>query len=306
MLIPLKWEALDADALPPPSSDKSSRELFRWPTPPFACYPDSAPQTESLPCEIAGLNGSTTTGRLTFFVPDEAVAHVQVPPARTTLPLRFDQFRSLTLTQALKPSDVSAADPHADMLGHRARTAYRITLAGGGEMCGETVGQVESPYGLFLFPPLDDAGGVQRMFVPQLAFTAAEFGPRIGEVLVAERAATPEQVEEAAQVQQQLRSQKLGDILLARQVVTPEQLIAALDQQATMPLVRIGDALQQLGLITEAQLKEALAQQASDRSVPLGEVLVRMGVVSREHLQVALARKMGYPLVDIDAFPVEA
>ena len=47
-------------------------------------------------------------------------------------------------------------------------------------------------------------------------------------------------------------------------------------------------------------------QQQHDRSVPLGEVLVRMGVVSREDLQTALARKMGYPLVDVDAFPVEA
>ena len=40
--------------------------------------------------------------------------------------------------------------------------------------------------------------------------------------------------------------------------------------------------------------------------MPLGELLVRMGVVSRDDLQVALARKMGYPLVDLDAFPVEA
>jgi type II secretory ATPase GspE/PulE/Tfp pilus assembly ATPase PilB-like protein len=305
MLIPQQWEALDIDAVSA-TSDKSSRELFRWPTPPFACYPDSVAQTDSLPCEIAGLNGSTTTGRLTFFVPEESVAHVQVPPARTTLPLRFDQFRSITLTHLLKPSDVSAADPHADMLGHRARSSYRVALAGGGEIGGETVGHVESPHGLFLFPPANDAGGVRPMFIPKSAFSSAEFGPRIGEVLVEHHAATPEQVEEAAQVQQQLRNQKLGDILLARQVVTPEQLFAALDQQATMPLVRIGDALLSLGLITDAQLKEALEQQRNDRSVPLGEVLVRMGVVSREHLQVALARKMGYPLVDIDAFPVEA
>ena len=46
-------------------------------------------------------------------------------------------------------------------------------------------------------------------------------------------------------------------------------------------------------------------QQQLDRSVPLGEILVRMGVVSRDELQTALARKMGYPLVDLEAFPVE-
>ena len=48
------------------------------------------------------------------------------------------------------------------------------------------------------------------------------------------------------------------------------------------------------------------SQQQLDRSVPLGELLVRMGIVSREDLQTALARKMGYPLVDLDAFPAEA
>ena len=46
-------------------------------------------------------------------------------------------------------------------------------------------------------------------------------------------------------------------------------------------------------------------QQQIDRSVPLGEVLVRMSVVSRDDLQIALARKMGYPLVNLDAFPAE-
>ena len=71
-------------------------------------------------------------------------------------------------------------------------------------------------------------------------------------------------------------------------------------------MVRIGEALTSLGLVSESQLNDALTQQRNDRSVPLGELLVRMGVVSRTDLQVALARKMGYPLVDIDAFPVEA
>ena len=102
---------------------------FCWPTPPYACYPGPVPQTDPLPCEIAGLNGGQTKGRLTFFVPDEAVAHVQVPPARTTLPLRFDQFRWLTLTTVLAPAQVNDADPHAQMLSHRAVHDYRITLA---------------------------------------------------------------------------------------------------------------------------------------------------------------------------------
>jgi type II secretory ATPase GspE/PulE/Tfp pilus assembly ATPase PilB-like protein len=106
--------------------------------------------------------------------------------------------------------------------------------------------------------------------------------------------------------QQSMRSRKLGDILLTQQVVSAPQLLAAIEQQARMPMVRIGEALLALGFVTDGQLKLALEQQKQDRSVPLGELLVREGIVSREDLQTALARKMGYPLVDVAAFPVSA
>jgi len=71
-------------------------------------------------------------------------------------------------------------------------------------------------------------------------------------------------------------------------------------------MVRIGEALLALGYITAVQLEEALEQQRRDRSVPLGELLVARGDVSRGDLQTALARKMGYPLVDVARFPIEA
>jgi hypothetical protein len=82
-------------------------------------------------------------------------------------------------------------------------------------------------------------------------------------------------------------------------------LLAAIDRQARMPVVRIGEALVALKMISEDQLTAALEMQKADRSTPLGELLVRSGHVTREHLQLALARKMGYPVVDATAFPVE-
>jgi type II secretory ATPase GspE/PulE/Tfp pilus assembly ATPase PilB-like protein len=294
------------------STEKLGRDPFCWPTPPYASYPVATPQTDPLPCEIVGLNDKRTSGRLTFFVPDEGVAHVQLPPARTTVPLRFDQFRSLALTTPLRPLALSAGDPHAGLLGHRAHSTYQITLAGGTELEGETVGHVENGFGLFLFVPCHevaseaDDGSVTRTFVPRAAYTHFEVGTRIGELLVEQNSATPQQIEEAVDAQQALRNAKLGDILVTRQSVTPEQLLEAIERQAHMPLVRIGEALLSLGMINDAQLQAALTQQRTDRSVPLGELLVRMGVVSTEDLQVALSRKMGYPLVDIDTFPAEA
>ena len=281
-------------------------DLFCWPHPPFAAYPAALPQSHPLACEIVGLNDSRTTGRLIFMVPDEGIAHVQVPPSRTTVPLRFAQFKSLTLLPAVRPQAHAESDPHAGLLSRRPTTEYRVRMAGGAEQQGQTIGHVETDYGLFLFPPTDEHGAVRRLFIPRGAYETCEIGPRICQVLIEQNAATPQQVQQAAEEQQALRSRKLGDILVTRQVVTAEQLLAALANQASMPMVRIGAALTTLGLITDAQLEEALAQQKRERGIPLGELLVRMGLVSREDLQTALARKMGYPLVDVGSFPVEA
>ena len=298
---------LPADVPALGSAGKTRNAAFRWPTPPFAAYPDAMEQSQAQGCEFVGTNGKAMAGRLIFFVPDDQVAHVQVPPARTTMPLRFNQFRSLRVMEPLKPISTALLthEKHAQMLEQRPSSSYRVMLPDGAVMEGSTVGHVENAHGLFLFPPVDDKGAVQRLFVPRGGYSAYEIGARIGELLVEQNAATPQQVEQAADIQKQMRDQKLGDILLLRQVVTPEQLLAAIEKQARMPMVRIGEALTSLGLVTDEQLKDALSQQQQDRSVPLGELLVKMGIVSREDLQTALARKMGYPLVSLDAFPFE-
>ncbi|HEY1091348.1 MAG TPA: ATPase, T2SS/T4P/T4SS family, partial [Burkholderiaceae bacterium] len=103
-----------------------------------------------------------------------------------------------------------------------------------------------------------------------------------------------------------MRARRVGEILVANHVVTAEQLINAVEHQAKMPMVRIGEALLALKLVSPEQLNDALAQQRQDRTVPLGELLVRKRVVTRQALQSALARKMGYPFVDVEQFPVEA
>ena len=311
MLSPLHWSGAErpdgsaaAAVAGPPAS-------FCWPSPPFAVYPRPQPQTEALACTITGLNDKLMQGQLTALMPEQSAALVQLPPSRSSLPLRFDQFRSLCLTAPLTSSPLDNDDPEALLLAPGAATSFRLTWKQGGELVGSTLGHVETPFGLFLFPPVDGTPykgphAVTRMFVPAAAFSRFELGPRIGEVLVEQRAATPQQVEQAVAQQAQLRSQKVGDILVTRNIVTPEQLMLALDQQARMPMVRIGEALLSLGLISDTELKDALAQQQHDRGVPLGEILVRNGVVSRPDLQVAMARKMGYPLVDVDAFPVDS
>ena len=270
-----------------------SNRSFLWPSPPNAGYFPAVPQTEPLACEILGLNDKRVAGRMTFFVPEEGVAHVQLPQTRTTLPLRFDQFRALTITTPIEPMLPPPIDPRTGAARQPGRARYRVFLKNDTELQGETVGHVETAFGLFLFPPVDDDGRVLRQFVPSVGFHRVEFLSPTSDTPGAGSAGPAPEAEPE-------------ESFLSRVVIAPAQLLAALAHQAQMPLVRIGEALTSLGMITSQQLSDALAQQRLDRRTPLGELLVRAGAVTRAELQVALARKMGYPLVDLDVFPAEA
>jgi type II secretory ATPase GspE/PulE/Tfp pilus assembly ATPase PilB-like protein len=281
-------------------------QTWHWPSPPGAGWP-TAQDVRGLPCAIEGLTSAALPATLLELDLDAGQVRLRVVMTGSEIALRFAQLRRIVLDAplaALPP--LEGGDPHARMLARAPAQDFRFALAGGGSLAGRSHGHVEVAQGVFLFAPLDGAGTVQRQFVPRSAFTGFEIGPRIGDLLIEQRAATPEQVQQALDEQAELRQRKLGDLLIAQHIVEPAQLLAAIDQQARMPVVRIGEALIALGLITEEQLKQALAQQKKDRSTPLGELLVKNGHVSRTDLQLALARKMGYPVVDAAAFPVEA
>jgi type II secretory ATPase GspE/PulE/Tfp pilus assembly ATPase PilB-like protein len=258
---------------------------------------------------VEAINRRIVRGSLISISFDEGTASVQFSTAKAPVPLRFSQFLSLTLTEPLAPSRPllrpSSREASA-LLEKRARTPYRLLLKGGSAMTGKTVGQVEHPAGLFLFPPVDDGDRVLRMFLPKEAVLRHEIGTPIGKVLVEQHAASEEQVEQIAALQGQLRTQKLGEMLVKRQIVGPDELRKALEMQARMPVMRLGEALIALGLIRSEQLQSVLEIQKTDRSAPLGELLVRQNMISREDLRSALARKMGYPIVDVAQFPVEA
>lgn len=282
---------------------------LHWPTPPYAPYqPD--PQADSTPqgCEVEGVNGLTRNCELLQLSPKEGHATVQIPPSNFPLTLRFSMFRRLRLHTPLVPhdsDDTGQTAPLQELLAHRPQIAYRLTWSDGQTENGQTVGHLETEHGLFLFEPLDKDGQVRRCFIPRAQYQSVSLGDSIGQVLVQERAISAEQIERAAQEQENLRNRKLGDYLVTKEIVKPEQLLLALEQQARMPMVRIGEALTALGLISEGQLQQALQHQKQERSVPLGELLVKSGLLTRQKLQIALVRKMGYPVVDLEHFAID-
>ena len=310
---PLRWPhgATTPGAPVTASSGTTLGNSFVWPMPPYAAYPQALPQTAPEPCEILGLNNSRSTGHVILMAPAERVAQINVPPARNAMALKFSQFRALKLLRPIIVSPRSAENMAVGdgllSIDQRPRSEFKLMFVGGGELGGITIGHQQDELGLFLFPPLSDTDdSVRRVFVPREVLEHYEIGERIGDMLVKDQLATAEQIAECATEQQDLRAKRVGDILVESQVVTAEQLMLAIAQQAKMPMVRIGEALLALDLITPTQLDQALIQQREDRSVPLGELLVRKGVVTRHALQSALARKMGYPLVDVGTFAVEA
>ena len=293
------------DKAGPTVVDRITNATFAWPTPPYAAYPSPEPQAEPEPCEIEGLNGKILHARLTLFDPGQGLAQVQVPPARTTMPLRLSQFRRLTLTHPLMPLPHAHVGASGELLAYHPSIEFRVVLNDGPPLVGHTIGHIENDWGLFLFPPAGDDGAVQRLFCPRSAFQKVDFGPPLGQQLLADDTASPAQIAAALAEQDAMRAQRVGDVLMKNKVVSPEQMAAALDAQSRMPMVRIGEALIALGYIDQGQLENALNQQRTEKSVPLGELLVRGGHVQRHELRTALARKMGYPVVDVEAFPVE-
>ena len=288
------------ELLPPQSGG------FAWPTPDLAGYP--APRVPPAPplCQVEGLNGHQIDGALVLFDPVRGLLQLRMNTPRRPLPLRMDQFRRLSLVEPLEAFALVTGPGGHDLAEEHPQVPFEVEFNGAPTWHGFTVGHREEPWGLFLFEPLDDKGTVKRWFVPRAAYSHAEVGVRLGQALVEQHSATPEQIRQALLEQESLRNRKLGDMLVVRQLISADELTTAIEQQSRMPMVRIGEALTALGFITEAQLEDALVQQRTDRSIPLGELLVKKGMVSRTDLQTALARKMGYPLVDVLQFPPDA
>ena len=277
---------------------------FAWPTPELAGYPGPTVPSVAPWCAVEGLNGNALKGQLVRFTPEQGELHLLMPNQRRPLQLRTDQFRRLCLTDPL--AALQPQDEVGDLVLAGPSLPFTVQFSDGRQWQGDTVGHRETAWGLFLFEKIDGGTDLRRWFVPRTAYSDAEVGMRLGDALVAQNSASPEQIRMALVEQTEMRSQKLGDMLVVRQIISPEELAEAIEHQAKMPMIRIGEALTALGYIPQTQLEDALVHQRQDRSVPLGELLVRSGRVTRADLQTALARKMGYPLVDVLQFPSDA
>jgi len=272
-------------------ADRAVAEPSHWAMPPAANAGDAWPLGTSEPCAILGLNDKSFNARLAQFDASTGLATVFVPPARSPMQLRFGQFQRLTLTEPVMPSTngVNAAPGWAER--PPGDTEFQVQLANGKTHTGRTISHVETDQGLFLFPPVGDAGLLQRHFYPRGAYRRVDFGPRLGDVLVSKHTLSPQQLQDALTEQQRIRNLKLGEILVDVRLISPAQLQQALELQSRTPMLRLGEALISLKILSPEDLAQALRSQTRNRNLPLGELLVNHGVISREELREALEIK---------------
>jgi hypothetical protein len=250
---------------------------WQWPLPPagarrFAPLPLGAAQT----CQIETQTGLTLQGTVLDFDRPKRRLLFRGTSGGIDASLPFASVRRLTLTVPLQPAGHAASTPKKRLPVIAQERGYRLEQVGNANavpISGRTAGHVETAEGMFLFSPADDTGALHRVFVPRAAYSRSEFGASAEE-------------------------------LAARHwIASPAQLLEAISQQQRQPVVPLGQSLLALGLLTQAQLDRAL--QRLDGKAALGEALVSTGLVSRSDLQTALAHKMGYPLVDLDRFPLD-
>ncbi|MEW6688710.1 MAG: GspE/PulE family protein [Pseudomonadota bacterium] len=274
---------------------------FVWPAPPYYEFADElAPEGER--CLLSFADGERATGLLQAFVPEFEVLKFLPDRSPGVQTIGFSGLLGVSLLDPVAIRRLSIPANGAQRLfAPSDRQPFRLQLASGDRMEGETVGHVQAVCGLFVFLP-EGVDRVMRCFVPAAAVRESSFGRPIGEMLVEENIASPASVTQALEKQKLLRSRRLGEYLTANRIVTQEQLAAALRQQGAQPVQRLGETLVELGFLTQQELEEALAIEARDRSIPLGRILADMGAVDAELIHGVMAKKLGIPFVDLRQF----
>ena len=261
---------------PFPTLTLDVESMWEWPRPPFARSHIMTPlDGGAQPCRIETPAGSTIEGQLLHFDVDAGQLRFCPSGGSETLVIPFARIRRLTLTTPWPLAGRGTNEPVERVPTAVQERSYRIELSTGGELAGQTMGHVQAG-GHFLFAPVDDGAAVLRVFVPLSACRSVAFGKSAEE--------------QAAE----------------RWIATRDELFRALEAQKTAPIKPLGDALVDLGFVTRGVLERAVSQLSRDRDRPLGEELVKAGLLSRIDLKTALAHKMGYPLVDLSRFPVDA
>jgi len=272
---------------------------FVWPAPPYYDFVDKVP-AEGEDCILTLADGEKSRGMLLSFLPEYEVLKFHAERQKSAATVGFSSLLEVHLVRPVAVQRQSLPEG-GGLFEPSDRQPFRVELANGTQLEGQTVGHVQAVCGLFLYAP-GEGGRVIRCFVPVSGARSVQLGKPVGDMLVEEKLASSETITQALERQKILRTRKLGDYLTATQIISHEQLAAALKQQRAQPVQKLGETLVEMGFLTKSELHQALATEARDRSVPLGQILADMGVVDIDLVHGIMAKKLGVPFVDLRKF----
>ncbi len=130
---------------------------------------------------------------------------------------------------------------------------------------------------------------------------------RLGLLLVDEGFITPDQLQEALQIQKETPKNPkdykyLGQILVEKNFIGAEQLQYVLEKHNKK--TRLGDILLRSGIISEQNLEKALKEQKKS-GVRLGEILLKKSLVSEKDMRQALCTQLNIPYLDISRLDID-
>ena len=157
--------------------------------------------------------------------------------------------------------------------------------------------------GFFAFN-LDRFLPFERIYFYSQGVRMFERSKPIGEVLVEQKMATPDQIELGLKEQHERQKRPLGAILIEQKRVEPVEVEKALAVQGKKRK-QLGTILLEAGLITEEDLHRALAEQSKNRDLKLGQVMIKLGIITEAELTSALSNKFNLPHIDLDDYPID-
>jgi len=125
----------------------------------------------------------------------------------------------------------------------------------------------------------------QRMFFYRRGIHLEEHPEKLGDLLISENLASPNDVQKALDKQKQGKP-SLGAVLREQGKVSAKDIKHALDVQRDKD-IKLGEILMERKLVNQAQIKASLKEQAHSQK-PLGTILVEQGIITSKDLLSAL------------------
>ena len=249
------------------------------------------------------MNGKLLHGILRSLCESKSTLSITLMPESTEVTVEYQDIRVLMFSARLQEKNLSDFLRSHGVLVSLSVVPHEfsITYIDGSEMKGFALCLIMNGEGLHVFQA--NTGSVIQAFVPLGVVRNYSIAPRIAEVLASQKHIDAEQLAQALNIQETLRTKKIGDYLSP--VLESEALKRVLDEQVQYDSGRLGDLLVEKGIISQKQLNDAVTAQQLDRKKKIGQILVEMGVVSEETVNAALAKGLGIPFVKLTGFDID-